>query len=241
GIILIFIGRVHLIDRIFDPLPGYDKTAEFHGWDDFSNDLLDKSEGLPIISNGFQLCSKLSFYTGQIIPSINFMKYGNEFDLWELDKEYYGKTVMFLGSFPLKGSLEMQAPDGRNYYLSRVNNYRNYSKVTIEPVSKKLFGIKGEIMRIKVRINNPYQYPITNDPATANPVSISYHVLQKGKIITWEGKRTPIKPILGKQEQFMEIKVPKWIEEYEIQFCLVSSNFLWWENSKTYRFFVHNR
>ncbi len=239
NILLITGLRVHLIYKLVDPDIAYNKTDEFHGWDDFAELVTSIAGDRPVIANSYQMASKLSFYSGKTVPSINVHRRGNEYDLLQLDTAFYGREILFMHAYHMPDDTLIIRPDKEKVYLGRVYHYRNFRKVTITPDQPELIFKAGTEVSIPVTIINPYPYPLTDHPSYRNPVHLSYHIYKDHEYYEWDGLKTKLEQdIHSRDQQEMRLKIPEEPGIYELELCPVSRNFLWWQNWKRFRLTV---
>jgi hypothetical protein len=100
-------------------IPGHGLLAQVHGWKSWVHTLEREYPNCRWTANGYQLASKLSFYSGNLVPSLNIRGRSNQFDLWKLDEAYRGQDVCHLDDKQLLPGESLRTPDGRVVTLVR--------------------------------------------------------------------------------------------------------------------------
>ncbi len=118
-----------LIFRVFAALPisglpisGF-KIAGFraktHGWKVWTESLMKDYPECRWTANSYSVASKLSFYSGVTVPSLNIRSRPNQFDLWELEQPYLEHEVCHLDDQQLFPGVALLTPEGRTLTLVR--------------------------------------------------------------------------------------------------------------------------
>ena len=124
SIALIVTARIYYMEPWF-PIAG-NRDFEFTGWNDFGKEINSVAGEKPILANTYQMASKLSFYTGRKVPSLNLGGRPNQFDFWEIEKDYIGQDFYFLAGIPAENAIPVQHSSGKTYYLNAGSNFRSY-------------------------------------------------------------------------------------------------------------------
>ncbi len=227
SIALMMLWRIHLVFPLVQ-IP-HEKTREFRGWESFTNEVLSRTNGLPIIANTYQLASKLAFYSHTIVPALSVGKRKSQFDLWRFENALQGNDVLYVTYYPLEGGIPMQTPDDETVYLKRINSMRTYSRVRVMIDEGHLQFPHSETASVEVRIRNGHSLPITEQPGDLHPLALSYRLYRGNTIAIPEGLRTRLQmPIERDAVQKMQILLPDEPGRYIIEPYLMSDGFAWW-------------
>jgi 4-amino-4-deoxy-L-arabinose transferase-like glycosyltransferase len=115
-IALIVILRV-LMTAPPDSLWGLRRAYEFSDWPRISEEVEEFAGGLPITANLYQHASSISFYSGEVVPSLNINSRENQFTLLRLEDDLLDTPVCFVSSFEISGARRMELRQGGEVYL----------------------------------------------------------------------------------------------------------------------------
>lgn len=106
-----------LIARLLLVIPpevtGIKRLKEFHGWQNFADQVYQECNHLPMIANSYQVASKLSFYLDYEIGSLNYKSRRNQFDIWNFQDSIPTQRVCYLTDKKEFQGKEMNTPDGK--------------------------------------------------------------------------------------------------------------------------------
>lgn len=89
------------------------RSAEFHGWQNWSLEVEKNCENQPIMANTYQIASKLSFYLNREIPALNYHSRKNQFDYWQFEKKFTSEQVCYVtDKEPFQG-ISLPTPEGK--------------------------------------------------------------------------------------------------------------------------------
>jgi hypothetical protein len=145
-----------IVARIFIAFPDkayFHRMGEITGWRTFAREIIKQSDGLPVVANSYQEASKLSFYTGSLIPSLNVNGRHNQFDLWNLSYSFEGKKVMFLNSM-IKNGKKIINPQSDLCYLTPINHLSVYQGLQLQTVQKEYEGKAGTTIYLNLRVHS---------------------------------------------------------------------------------------
>jgi hypothetical protein len=151
-LILVFAFRIVLA---FDILPKrvVRLSDEFHGWEQWANDLKQIAGEMPvIIYNNYQRCSKYQFYSGGEAHAISTVgQAGNQYDLFiEAEENLQGKNALLVYGVP------EDDPDG--VWLGN-----NVEKIKYDTLKNLHFTD-----RVRIKIQNPVKKCSPNEQITQN-------------------------------------------------------------------------
>jgi len=127
SLVLMLLFRV-LVTYPPDDFPKRGLPAQVHGWKAWVHTLEREYPNCRWTANGYQLASKLSFYSGTLVPSLNIHGRSNQFDLWKLDEVYRGQDVCHLDDKQLLPGEALRTPDGRAVTLVRGVSLETWQK-----------------------------------------------------------------------------------------------------------------
>jgi hypothetical protein len=99
------------------PIAGF--TAKTHGWKVWTESLMKDYPECRWTANSYYVASKLSFYSGVTVPSLNIRSRPNQFDLWKLEQPYLEHEVCHLDDQQLFPGVALLSPEGRTLTLVR--------------------------------------------------------------------------------------------------------------------------
>jgi len=102
------------------PIAGF-KVAGFktkaHGWKVWTESLMKDYPECRWTANSYTVASKLSFYSGVMVPSLNIRSRPNQFDFWELEQPDLKQEVCHLDDQQLFPGVALRTPEGRTLTL----------------------------------------------------------------------------------------------------------------------------
>jgi hypothetical protein len=102
------------------PIAGF-KVAGFktktHGWKVWTESLMKDYPECRWTANSYTVASKLSFYSGVMVPSLNIRSRPNQFDFWELEQPDLEQEVCHLDDQQLFPGVALRTPEGRTLTL----------------------------------------------------------------------------------------------------------------------------
>ncbi len=93
-------------------LPDSRVIAETHGWKVWAESLMKDYPECRWTANGYKIASKLSFYSGVMVPSLNIRNRPNQFDLWALEQPYLEQEVCHLDDRNVFPGVALRIPRG---------------------------------------------------------------------------------------------------------------------------------
>ena len=112
SLVLTIMFRVYLAQPI-SGLPNSRIIMETHGWKVWTESLMKDYPECRWTANNHKVASKLSFYSGVTVPSLNIRSRPNQFDLWELEQPYLEQEVCHLDDQQLFPGVALRTPQGK--------------------------------------------------------------------------------------------------------------------------------
>jgi 4-amino-4-deoxy-L-arabinose transferase-like glycosyltransferase len=126
------------------------RMGEMVGWKAYAQEIIKAAGNTPVVANSYQDASKLSFYSGRLIPSLNVNGRRNQFDLWGLSYEFEGKKVLFLNNYLGLGE-KIKNPKSDLYYLTSIKHLPVYQGLLPE-AAQKYKGGKNDSIKVVLKI-----------------------------------------------------------------------------------------
>ena len=229
SIVLILVARIHLSVGLVE-FKG-DRTSEYRGWKEHTEKVVAFAAGRPILANTYQHASKLSFYAGQDIASLNVGGRRNQFSIWKWENDLIGKEIVWCGGMPQKNATIVEGPGKGKTYLTVIPNFVPLNQVTMRPESSKLIYSAKEIVEVPVLIEglvNSDGVLQSNEHTTLR--FIIYNA--DGSAVEYWGKQKtkPLPELWALKKQAIKVKMPDTPGEYRIQFSFQTESMTWWNN-----------
>ena len=112
SLVLTIMFRVFLAQPI-SGLPNSRIIMETHGWKVWTESLMKDYPACRWTANNYKVASKLSFYSGVTVPSLNIRSRPNQFDLWELEQPDFEQEVCHLDDQQLFPGVAVRTPQGK--------------------------------------------------------------------------------------------------------------------------------
>lgn len=93
------------------------RLNEFHGWENWAQEVKDRCEGKPLLANSYQIASKLSYYLETEINALNYRSRKNQFDVWRFDRSLPTKEVCYVTDVKDLQGEETVTPEGKVLFL----------------------------------------------------------------------------------------------------------------------------
>ncbi|MCB2219059.1 MAG: glycosyltransferase family 39 protein [Bacteroidetes bacterium] len=166
SIAILMIARIALmLPNRFNPLLE-DESAYYHEIQQLAG-----GEQVAFI-NSYHGAAKFTFYTGEDAFSYNCMPYGKkQYDYWPYEKTYQGADVFLVGDWPSFYLDTLWMQDGSMLYYKHVKDFQVLSRVHADLVHMPEPIKSGVIQDFKLKIENPYDYPLHFDKGEL-PLSI---------------------------------------------------------------------
>jgi hypothetical protein len=156
-VILIILLRLQAIYPVFDI--EIDRINDFRGQRELGKEVVEKCEGLPIITNNYQKAGLISFYSNTFVPSINVNSRRNQFNLWHYDNSLRFKKVAYINNYMDEG-IPLQNLYFSNYRVSIIDSLPVMNDILIKAELISSSVCPGDTVEIKAILssNNPADY-----------------------------------------------------------------------------------
>lgn len=102
----------------------------------------------------------------------------SQFSLWKQEEDFYGKTVTYISPW-IKAGNSFKGFKGRDYYLKGIPDYQTFDLIQIETTGRQeveALNLKpDETVRLKIKITNGHQHPVTIGGNSPFQLNISYY------------------------------------------------------------------
>ncbi|MCB0705996.1 MAG: glycosyltransferase family 39 protein [Saprospiraceae bacterium] len=170
---------------MWDFLPGkMNPRNEFHGWDQWAEDLSEVADTLPIVFyNSYRNPSKYQFYSNKKAHTINVWSHsGNQYDLlWEEEEKLQGQSVLLVNEYLPKGIPINPGGLWKTRYL-RVEDFRSYNRLRIKILNPVAEMERGSTQELEIVLKNPTTKKVDFSEST-RPVYLYAHVYDGEKVI----------------------------------------------------------
>lgn len=229
---------VFLIVRLVLAFPGevyFHRMGEIVGWKIYTREVMQKAGNLPLMANTYQEASKLSFYSGRLIPSLNLNGRRNQYDLWNLAVDYEGKKVILLNNYQKQG-IVLTNPKKDTSYLTPLTRLPLYQGLRIQAEDHSLKKNTTAAITLKI-VPLSEKVPASLDSPTA--VRYSFYDKKTNRTIkqdeTWI---LPIKDKKGNWNAIATITTPEKSGTYKVTFSFLSTDLGDWGTWKSSTFKV---
>lgn len=116
SVLVILFGKFALV---FPPkLAILERAQEFHGWRQWAAHVRQLAgPDCSLVANRYQIASKLSFYLQTDVPALNVSTRLNQFELWDLEKNFADGPVCWVTNTRQFPGEKVPTPDGKNLIL----------------------------------------------------------------------------------------------------------------------------
>ncbi|MBC77306.1 MAG: hypothetical protein CME64_14965 [Halobacteriovoraceae bacterium] len=117
SVIALFVFRISMmLDSNFEFMPK--RLSEVRGWDKKTEKIVSVSNGGRIVADTYQMASKLSFYTDQIVPSLALGSRESQFKLLNLEENIArNEMVSYVSDESFPGSIKVEVGYGGPLYV----------------------------------------------------------------------------------------------------------------------------
>jgi len=148
-IVLICLLRLEIVYPVFSL--NIDRLNDFRGHRDLGKEIIEKSNGLPIIVNSYQMAGLVSFYTNTFVPSIGVNSRRNQFNIWHINDTLRYKRVAFVDNY-LDEGVKIQNPYYKEYEVTFIDSLPVMDDVNISTKINKLSFLPNENIELKVHL-----------------------------------------------------------------------------------------
>lgn len=170
----------------FMPLPKHvTRVHEFHGWDDYADEVKVLAKGHNMMATNYQIASKLWFYTGDTCVALNANNRPNQFDIWNIDNQWRGEAAFILHAYLMGPADTIQTPDGPTEYML-CEDFYNLKNVEVEIIPGRTVYTDKEKTTVKVRVTPPADGVIPG-ASSKIPVYVAFNIHRRGeaKSLKW--------------------------------------------------------
>ncbi|MEM6299605.1 MAG: hypothetical protein AAF740_13030, partial [Bacteroidota bacterium] len=156
-----------------------------HDWETWAEELEELADERNIVFvTSYENASRYTYLTGEYTHCLSPYNFNpTHFDLWPAEDTLQGKTVFLVNGKLADSTYTTYTTEiGEEIRYRVVDNYRSYSKVWVEvedeEVLKKSYKV-GEKRRLKIKLINRHDYPVSQ---TVNPElapSLVCHFMQR--------------------------------------------------------------
>jgi len=230
-ILLIILLRIQAIYPVFNI--EIDRINDFRGQRELGKEIIEKSEGLPLVTNNYQKAGLISFYANTFVPSINVNSRRNQFNLWHFDNSLRFKKVAFVNNYLDEGVM-LQNHYYKDYMVTIIDSLPVMNDIIIktELISSKVN--RGEKVEIKAKLSS--DNPVVYYHDTRNYTTRLYARLFKGDVLVKEEVcLLPIDILLkrDKGEYDFSLITPLQRGNYKIVISLNTTKLGEWSTKKT--------
>lgn len=220
---LLCIARVYIITPIAGD--GLKLGLPIQGWQNWANAVQKKADGKPVFfSNSYQFASQYSFYSGDQAYHFSPLNYnGNQFELWDFDKEVYGEKIALILGSSHDSTMAIKSEGFRTLYAFEIDNYRSYRNLRFQFEQKKYEVQSGSQFTLNgMLINNTGDEINLDSLLTERPTKMFFYLdgdQSPAESIPCQGCTGTIKSEESKEVSFT-IQIPKKPGKYFIRFGL---------------------
>ena len=150
--------------RLFAPLLGDEDFEILDGCPFFYNDICKENEGNPVLFTGsFQTPSLYWFNKDKETTALSSVyNRRTQFDIWQFDKKYQGKTVCVLEQpnyhipYPEEKTTVIRDCSNRTYNLLKINNFQGTNRINVD-VNE--YHLRNDSLYLKLTLHNTYDRP----------------------------------------------------------------------------------
>jgi len=229
--ILIILLRLQAVYPVFNI--EIDRINDFRGQRELGKEVVEKCEGLPIVSNNYQKAGLISFYTNTFVPSINVNSRRNQFNLWHSDNSLRFKKVAFVNNYMDEGVM-FQNRYYKDYKITIIDSLPVMNDIVIKAELKSFSVNRGETVEIKTILSSNNHAVDYHD--TRNYITRLYAGLYKENLLVKEEVCSlPIDILLkrDKGEYDFKIAAPSQRGRYKIVISLKTTKLGDWSTKKT--------
>lgn len=154
AVILLIYVRFALVFPELSPI-----TYEAHGNRQWTHELYEKSNGLPVVfHNSYRDAATYAYYTGAEVHSLNDVSFRrNQFDIDQSEARLRNRPVVLVSQHPLSNAtISVTRPfNERTWHGVVLDSFNTYSKLRFQTDKEQFNGHFPE--KITTRLHNPYQ------------------------------------------------------------------------------------
>lgn len=137
-----------------------------------------------VFTNSYTASSKYSFYTGKPAFSYNFISYRkNQFDLWNVDEEYWMKPALFLTYWDAPNYNLIDQGKGNRIFYKQIEALPLVNQIKVKLENYPHLFQANQLIGVDLIIDNPYNHEIDfQDSNNQYLWQIDYYDLKKNRI-----------------------------------------------------------
>lgn len=144
---------------VVDVLPTPAVKERFHSWNNWPQELRQKTGNLPVVfPSSYQQASLYQFYGGGVVHSLNSYSWRrNNFDYWPIEDSILGKQVCFINNRDKAFTDSVQTPNGI-FGFTLEPSFTAFTKIKIETDSSAYFAQEARPVSIIIKADIPPNY-----------------------------------------------------------------------------------
>jgi hypothetical protein len=128
------------------------RMSDLRGHDEFSREVMARSNGLPLITNTYQRAALISFYSDVFTPSLNINGRRNQFDLWHAADSLRFHRVAFVTNY-LEEGLKIQNPYYNDYKITIIDSLPVMDGINIRARQGRFSVKSGESFDVDIALS----------------------------------------------------------------------------------------
>jgi hypothetical protein len=148
-ILLILIFRIQMIYPLFKL--NILRIDNLRNEKEFVNEVVSKSNGLPVLTNSYQDAGIISYYSGNFVPSINMNGRSNQFSLWRADDSLRFRKVAFINDY-LNEGVSIDNQSYKEYKVTVIDSLPVMNDIIITTLPMKTWFRINEEFKLKVKL-----------------------------------------------------------------------------------------
>ena len=225
SVLLILLVRIQLFTAIINLPPRIDKTHEFRGWRSWAQEVKVHAGDNVLAGRTFQDCGRLTFYTGELVPSILVRSRKDQYLFWRFDRDLEGQTVTFMSHLTEIGTDTLRSPKGTLNYFTTLENFRTYNDVEITSPQTEYTLDPGEKADLVLTLKSPERW---DGPALSHNNTLSYDLYDGEELILSPHNLSIREGVYGEQSFTLTLEAPERSGTYLIQAYLRTEGFTSW-------------
>lgn len=229
-IILILVVRIELVSQVFGIRNI--RMKDLRGHKEFAMDVLSRSQGLPIITNSYQMAGLLSFYTDSFVPSINLNSRRNQYNLWHAGDSVRHRKVAYVNNY-LGDGIKIHNPVHTGYQVTILDSLPVMNDINISAFIGNRVVNRNEIISVRVLLKTDKPIEYYRD-AGSFITKISAAVYKDEDLLSEAISGLPVYQILDNcnGEQKLILSAPPDSGKYRIVISLHTSGLGTWSTKK---------
>lgn len=191
SLLLMALLRVYLVFDFIAPLADEPVFKdEFHGWDQWAQQVQDLAKGHPVLfHHSYQYPSKYWFYTGERAYTVpGFSYHHSQYAYLGQADSLRGREVFFISESPhppLAGYWEAKNLQ-RTFHYTLIEDFQSHPQVELSWTAPPV--VEGDSLRSQLLMQHPYPTPLRSSEAL--PLGLALHVHQNGP---WRIYQAPLR------------------------------------------------